>query len=154
MKVLAVDPGVKGIGLSIWIDQTLVCAAYQEVNTLHALSLGLRILGPDLIVCEIPQVYVQRLQRGDPNDLVSLALVAGTVLSCAPEAKAVKPATWKGQVPKDIHNRRTLAALTPDERALVEAVKPAWKRHNAIDAVGLGLWHFGRRGVDLRGQAG
>ena len=50
----------------------------------------------------------------------------------------VKPAEWKGQVPKKIMNERVLSKLSAQERAIVK------DNHNAIDAVGLGLHVLGR----------
>ena len=55
----------------------------------------------------------------------------------------VEPAQWKGQVPKEIHHPRVWAALAPLEQSLVHeacnGVAPS-KRHNVLDAVGLGQW--------------
>ena len=50
----------------------------------------------------------------------------------------VAPGTWKGQVPKAIHNQRVLAKLTPTELRLVSG------DHNEIDAVGLLLYAIAR----------
>jgi hypothetical protein len=74
------------------------------------------------------------------NDLIQTAIRLGVYLeACGTTAvKLVFPGLWKGQVPKDIHNRRVLAKLTPEERSLVP------QDHNAIDSVGLLLWALGR----------
>jgi hypothetical protein len=78
------------------------------------------------------------VQRG--NDLIQTAIRLGIYLeACGTESiRLVYPGQWKGQVPKDIHLKRTLAKLTPAERANVE------NDHNAIDATGLLLWGIGR----------
>ncbi len=70
---------------------------------------------------------------------------AKAVLGVEPEY--VEPGQWKGATPKDISHARIWAALTADERALLakagEGVAPS-KRHNIVDACGLGLWAVGR----------
>jgi hypothetical protein len=74
------------------------------------------------------------------NDLIQTAIRLGVYLEACQtsDATLVYPGQWKGQVPKDIHNRRVLAKLTPAERALVP------NDHNAIDATGLLLWALER----------
>ena len=82
------------------------------------------------------------VQRG--NDLIQTAIRLGIYLEACqgPESPddflLVYPSQWKGQVPKGIHLKRTLAKLTPPERLNVE------NDHNAIDATGLLLWGIGR----------
>lgn len=142
MRLLAIDPGKHAIGLSVWDEKLLSVVAYMEFTTLSVLGRDLRLLYcPDVVVCEVPQVY-PGFREQDPNDLIDVAVVAGVCLSCAPISVAVRPHAWKGGVPKDIHNKRVLAKLTADGLALVAAVKPAAKRHNAIDGVGLGQWYL------------
>lgn len=114
----------------------------------------------DILVIEWPQVYRATRSKGDPNDLLAVAGVAGGVLSQVTALQRTltpKPAEWKGQVPKEIHNARVLARLDDAERALVDGAGPASLLNNAIDAVGLGLWALGRMashvqpGTNLRG---
>lgn len=153
MSLLAIDPGVVGLGWANFCGGVLRSAGLIE----HLLPDGLgqllgrfRLMGVlgMTVVVEIPQVYPQRLQKGDPNDLISVALVAGVAAAvflpyCTP--RFVKPHAWKGTVPKDIHNRRIEAALDENERkVLLASTKLKSKRHNVTDAVGLGLWKLGR----------
>jgi hypothetical protein len=101
---------------------------------------------PDTLVIEWPQIYVRARSKGDPNDLLLVAGVAAGVVASV-RAGCVfmpKPADWKGQVPKEIHNARAMKRLSPAEAALVAPAGPASKLNNAIDAVGLGLWALGR----------
>ena len=104
---------------------------------------------------EIPQVYGGRQGKGDPNDLIAMAYVAGCLTHAGvrtAEKHCVLPREWKGQVPKDIHNKRVMSKLNPDEVAIIEAIKPASKRHNAIDAVGIGKWFFEKNVVPMKGK--
>jgi hypothetical protein len=93
---------------------------------------------PDVLVIEKPQVYPG--SDVDPNTLITLAIKVGRHIErfekLGAKTQIVLPRQWKGQVPKKIHNARVLRALPPDQRALVP------NDHNAIDAVGLGLFYL------------
>lgn len=170
MILLAVDPGIRGCGVALFDEDRLLLtnAAYVE-NTCkagnranecadmaaHVISWGksVRTGFPvdyiNTIVLEWPRVYATRIRMGetkaDPNDLLALAGVDAAIAAHMHlGAISYAPSEWKGQVPKDVMGKRILARLTDEERALVMAVKPASKRHNTIDAVGLGLHHLGR----------
>lgn len=101
----------------------------------------------DVVVVELPQVYLHGRMVGDPDDLIGMAFTAGRIvslISCG-EVVTVKPAEWKGQVPKDIHNARTMAKLNEYEREVLEhSGVPKHLKHNLIDAIGLGLWYLKR----------
>lgn len=149
MRLLACDPGKHAVGLSVWDDGKLLFVEYCEFLTHAELAVDLAEWAPDVVVCEVPQVY-PGFREQDPNDLIEVALVAGVCLASALKAIAVRPHAWKGGVPKNIHNTRVLAKLDDAGRALVAAVKPASKRHNAIDGVGIGQWYLAHNaGVSL-----
>jgi hypothetical protein len=136
-RILAIDPG-KHAGWAYFDDDWSL--KWCGVNDVPSCS-------PTDLVIEIPQVYPHRAQKGDPNDLITVAFGAGLIAGRFPKARLrlVKPHQWKGTVPKEIHNRRVLAALTEGERVVAESAKvQASVRHNMIDAIGLGLWHLGR----------
>ncbi len=101
------------------------------------------------IVVEQPQVYDARFQKGDQADIVSLSIRAGILLQRFRPGRRFAlellptPREWKGQVDKDMHNRRVLAALSVEERALIPKLSKK-KLHNVIDACGLFLWAAGR----------
>jgi len=59
------------------------------------------------------------------------------------EVKLMGVNEWKGSVPKPIMEKRILAALTDAERTLLPKLAKT-RRHNMIDAVGIGL-HCERR---------
>jgi hypothetical protein len=104
-------------------------------------------------VIELPQIYRGALMKGDPNDLVKVAVQVGRFAerleeTCRKDVELVKPATWKGQIPKDVHHRRARARLLAEEVRVLERVLlgvPAAKQHNVLDAVALGLYAVGRR---------
>jgi hypothetical protein len=111
---------------------------------------------PRTLVVEWPQWYAGPKAKGDPNDLAGLAGVAGAaagVLSLACRSRdwalkvvSYKPAEWAGQLPKkktgsawkSVRGLRVLGALSGTE---VDACR---NQHDAVDAVGLGLYHLGR----------
>lgn len=129
---MSVDPGAR-TGVAVFED--------GELRVVFASSKGIfTSTAVDVLVIEIPQIYRASKSRGDPNDLIKVAVLAGKIIGRinAPHTVEVHPATWKGQVPKNVHNARVLARLSPEERAKVPAV------HDAIDAVGLGLWFLKR----------
>jgi hypothetical protein len=109
----------------------------------------IRFLPEFKVVIEKPVIYRPRLMKGDPNDLIVLALLAGRYQERALNDKAtvelVTPHEWKGSVSKEISNRRVLKKLKSEELAVLNAVKCAESaRHNVIDAIGIALWKLGR----------
>ncbi len=89
-------------------------------------------------VCE-RMTWRGRRSKATPQDLMDLNVIAGAM-----GTEWVTPSEWKGHVPKDIHQPRILKALDARERALVLFVNPPSLRHNAIDAIGIGLFALGR----------
>ncbi|NIQ90988.1 MAG: hypothetical protein GWM98_04570 [Nitrospinaceae bacterium] len=157
MTVAAIDPGSSsGVALfdqeGLWDVFLLKGDAPEQSQELH------RYLREELAaggwfscaVVEIPQIYDRRKWKGDPNDLIKVAVtagaLAGTFFRRTGSIEFVKPATWKGSRPKEIDNEFTLSLLTPDELLRFERAKaPKSKRHNLIDAIGIGLWKLKRR---------
>lgn len=101
---------------------------------------------PKLLVVEKPKIYPIEKWKGDPNDLIDVAITAGVVIGVFKDSKIdlVLPHTWKGQRPKDVDNQYTLSLLTKIEQGKIGHY-PKTKMHNVIDAIGLGLWKIGRR---------
>lgn len=138
--LLAIDPGV-----------STGCAVFRDGELADAWNGEPKVAWFDRVVIELPQVYTSRLMKGDPNDLITLAVRVGRYTErLTPHAGAlehVKPATWKGQVPKDIHHNRMIKRLGVAEAYLLASVlepmaeKP---REDVCDAVALGLWALGR----------
>lgn len=139
---LAVDPGLD----TGW-------ALFHSSGELAACGLN----GPPFgcardVVIERPQVYPSH--PVPPNDLITLAVqvgrYAGAAEATGASVRTCVPHEWKGNLPKDICARRIVRALKARELSAVtdmEATVPAAKRHNVIDAIGIGLFAF--RGLKL-----
>lgn len=168
MRLIAVDPGLRACGLAYFADGALCHAAlvhspektarggqcWIAMGWAVAEHLQQRGIVWNCGVVEQPQQYEARFMKGDRADITELTGVASAValiLSVkAPEVQTPLPAAWKGQVKKDVHNRRALSRLLPHELQVIDwpkksggAVNPALA-HNVIDAVALGLWRIGR----------
>ena len=149
--LIAIDPG-KGLGWAVFKGSELADAGLLTGGLGQLSSELMAICGqwkPDGAVIEIPQVYQQRSWKGDPSDLIGVAIAAGIAFAAiAPytEATLVTAHTWKGNRPKRIDNRYTLKLLSVKEQAQLKAagIKPSLL-HNTLDAIGLGLWKLRRR---------
>jgi hypothetical protein len=165
--ILAIDPGIKASGVAVFNHNRLIYAnvirpmavvkmveSIQEIADLTKEAwhkeLGVDTF-PEVLIVERPQVYQQRFQKGDPNDLIPLAIMAG-VLWEKLKPKYVMfplPKEWKGQVPKDVTFERTKIALDKRETEILSNDMqrvPKGLRHNGYDAIGLGLWGLQRLG--------
>lgn len=139
MKLLSIDPGKSYYAWAKWTDD----------NTLQ--SCGRREsegIGTDYFshcVIELPQVYQQRKWRGDPNDLIQVALTVGALkamVNCL-DVTLVKPHEWKGSVPKDVMGNRIVSKLSGKEKKILREGTLGLgdkKKLDVIDAVGIGLW--------------
>lgn len=145
-RFFTVDPGKWGIGYAIWGMGVLEYADFYR-GTRYSMAQLIRTYSPTFGVIEKPMVYPlgTRGAGDDPNDLIEVALTVGAVMSVAESTITAYPRDWKGTVPKEIHNKRVLAALTDKDKALIERV-PSGLRHNVIDAIGLGLWTLSTEG--------
>lgn len=148
--LLAIDPG-QDTGWATFLDGQLSSCGLGPPPVLRATC----------VVIEKPQVYRGRASKGDPNDLISLAILVGQYTeryaSRGVPVDHVIPHTWKGSLPPGVCLSRIVEALTWSERAVLDTVisplarKPLGpdtleegKRHNVIDAVGIGLWSMKR----------
>jgi hypothetical protein len=96
-------------------------------------------------VCEFPFLYPGGRGKGDGNDLLKVARIAGLLTAPFSEdrVRLVYPRTWKGNVPKEVMLDRILEKLSETEKARLPKL-PKGKFHNVIDAIGIGLHHLGR----------
>lgn len=99
----------------------------------------------DLLGVELPMIYAFANQKGDPDDIVKLAFLAGA-LTRVPhkELWLPRPQEWKGSVPKSLMGPRILKRLEPDECTYFDLVKD--RGGAALDAVGMGIVRAGRWG--------
>ncbi len=144
MITLAIDPGVKHLGVAMFEGDRLVCAALVKTEDRPALAEILFTYGyPDLTVIEVPQCYQRSKSKGDPNDLIAVALVVGALQERLQRVELVKPRVWKGAVKKEVMLKRIAGKLTPEEQAILPKL-PKTLAHNVLDAVGIGLFSVGR----------
>ncbi len=168
MRSLYIDPGIQCTGAALFHDGELVSAhmirATDVAEAIRAAYLYRNLFSQfspehsrDATI-EIPQSYGAARQKGDQNDLLSLALVAGAwaglAVSNGVAVRYLRPAEWKGQVPKEKMHARLLGdvktrqpgLLTAPERAVLANMPgPTGLKHNAYDAVCMGLVLQGRR---------
>ncbi len=137
---LAIDPGVK----TGW-------ALVDAAGVLHSCGTNddaVPSLAIRAAMIERPQVYQASKSKGDPNDLITLAIRVGRyqerLIAAGIPCGLVLPVTWKGQVPKDVQHPRVEAKLSQAEREIVYAVakKPLAPGYddNVWDAVALAKW--------------
>lgn len=160
--LISVDPGVKVAGVAAFDDGELAwaclvqgehpfrtaAAAWDAIGARVPRSIGLRL------VVEKMQVY--KGLKVDNNDLIEVALMAGAIgmlaFQVSQHVETVRPAAWKGQVPKTIMVNRIRERLSADETARVELPKARSLHHNVWDAIGLGLFSIDRLKEDARSR--
>lgn len=155
---LYVDPGIRCTGLAVFAGTS---RDLSKARLVHAYGLRAKVLedaishaavsiqGFHRVTIELPQVYSAGKQSGDPNDLISIATVAGAWACAASRAGTpftfIRPAAWKGQLGKAITHDRMIAALTPPELAVYAGVDCIQSLMNNVDdAIGIGLAQQGR----------
>ena len=150
MALLAIDPGTRDLGWArfdkdrhLWSCGLLRANGVEQMIDQTQRTFG-RLLSPEWLIIEVPQAYGVGA-KVDPNKLALLTLLAGVLIGTMPDAKwkTPKPREWKGQVPKEVMNTRTLNALTPAEHTrMIHHLQdvPKSVRHNVWDAIGIGLW--------------
>lgn len=145
--LLAFDPG-ETTGWALFRAGRLIAAGSAKSAD------GLEHYMPDeaektrWVLIELPQER-HHGRKTNVRSIITLAVRVGELKreweARGAEVELVWPTTWKGSVPKSIHNRRVLAALSEEERALLPKRPRAKKHdHNMLDAVGEGLWKLGR----------
>lgn len=152
---VAVDPGVRGCGVSVFgTGHRLAWAGYvknpapsgmgisEAIHMAHAVRSAVLEVGiPSALMIEVPRIYTAGRQKGDQNDVLA---VAGFAYAIAMRFEAVPvfqvyPREWKGTGDADVLIARIPGMLDEGERY---AVKLPGKTlaHNVWDAVGLGLY--------------
>lgn len=160
--LVSIDPGKNACGCAMFVGGKLVTAGYvildgscralaQAVSTWVDVGdslYGRKDTSDRELVIEKPQTYGGRAAKGDTNDLIDVAMVAGGIAALAISGTKVTflyPSQWKGQIPKPktgetyIIEARVLAALSAEERGQVGIPRAKSKAHNVYDAIGIGL---------------
>lgn len=142
--LLAIDPGADS-GWAIFFGGMLVsCGLGQEPNPAPK-------TGFPLVVIEHPVIYPGGKTR-NPNDVLKCAVSAGEWAGRyrrdGGEIRYVLPRDWKGTIDGDTCNRRAIEKLEDHERQVFEDAlrtqRFGKKKHNVLDAIGLGLFAIGR----------
>ena len=152
MKLLAIDPGVTA-GWAYFTESGVLlrCGAASSPRQVTELAnLAIYPVQPSEVLIEHPQIYPGGRTK-NPNDIVKLAVNAGVWaghLSARARIEFVYPRSWKGTLNSDVCCARILERLGSGEHDDVyeESTKniPPSKRHNVIDAIGIGLFRLGR----------
>ncbi len=146
---IGIDPGVRECGVAIEWGSTLRRAYLVRGSSAEMLRNILQPLATTaaVSVCvEGQQFYGTERSKGDPQDLIRLAQVAGYMLGgivgahCVLSDSMPLPRQWKGSVPKDVHHVR-LARDFPQWVQPVAEFTPKSLQHHVWDAVGLLEWH-------------
>lgn len=147
---LTIDPGVYAIAWAIGYNGFLHdCGYYYTSKNLAESAKKAKHFIKDLLSnytnCEkklyIEKPTIQRSRNINQQDVINLLFIAN---ACAvlPNTIMVKPATWKGTVPKEIHQPRITGLLTHEETMIYTHCRTGDKEldHNIVDAIGIFLW--------------
>lgn len=141
MNLISIDPGANECYVCVWRGDRCI-SAFTQREPLQPVN--------DLVVCEIMQVYPGGRYAAD---LLQVQGRASRVTALYAELAVhwVPPSTWKGQVPKKIHQAtRIMPHISEVELALFRCVEPS-DRHNFVDAFGIGMWFLRKHGLWTRG---
>jgi hypothetical protein len=145
--LVAIDPGVRRCGISLWEEGKLRNAWLTKERDTWSEVAGDVGAWTGKAVIEFPQFYSRRaLGKGDPNDLLNLAAVVGAITTHYLYPVIVRPREWKGQAPKDVTEARVRKELSKVEMARVDLPAKSL-RHNVFDAIGIGLWFLKKKGM-------
>lgn len=118
VKLLAVDPSIRSVGLAVWDDTRLVWSSRVTLAKTEQ-CMGercLRMAGtclkavlaaghePDELAFEWPKIFTIGKSKGDPNDLIPMAGVgmalAGLLAQRLTAIFTPWPSDWIGNIPK------------------------------------------------------
>lgn len=161
--LLSVDPSLTNSGWAVFRDGTLAKVGHVPTEPRDPLANRVIALANQVtwdryqvsrLVVEFPRIYPGPQQKGDQNDLLPLAAIAGAMALVikqvqgwgSPPAEFFHPRQWKGQVPKKVMFARIKKHMTPAELALLDGIADRYVG-DVLDAIGLGLWYLGRLGT-------
>lgn len=168
--LLCIDPGLRDVGLAVFSPlgrllraglarssckaptrgpvawQAAAMAAKAWYYKKDALGERGAFGDPFALIVEGQMINFERTK--DPNDVLQCNGAAGAMTMIFPDVPVIgveRPENWKGSIPKADMTARIQSRLSesPEELARVEPCA-ASLQHNILDAVGIGLWYFGR----------
>lgn len=162
--VIGIDCGIKYIGLSLFVNNVLNNCAYIESSekgdqngAVNLVSLVenvretgfIKNISQDFhVIIEYPEQYAY--SPAPRSSVQGLAYTAGALTymfsqSFGASVQLVLPKEWKGQVPKEIFLKRIEKRLDEQEKSVLDSKSlPLSKKHNVIDAIGIGLYYLKR----------
>jgi len=157
VTLVAIDPGVRAYGWALFGDNDRLercgLARADATTDLYAARLiEAQIPRAHLQVIELPRIYEQRKSKGNPEDVLRVAVMAGHT-SARGTSWLVRPHDWKGDIPKRDRSGRAIRIESyivhrRNVKAIGEYMPqdvPASLAHNVADAVGIGLWWLRRK---------
>lgn len=138
--LLSIDPG-GATGVALFFIGPDCAPALVSADVVAPDDVKWSRFMPDIVVIECPErVY----GKARAKDIISLALIVGRYVERfkGTRLRLVTPHAWKGSIDGDIMVRRIEAAFTPAEQKVAVTLPTTSKRHNAIDAIGMGKWAF------------
>jgi len=154
IRMMSVDPGLGGTGISVWSGKrlesaTVITAPRGEEWDVRAIWYAQAVYDKAVnevvsdVVIEMPQ-YMQSAGgqlTARANSLVKLTTLVGCMLFALSDEERrvhlITPTKWKGQLPKPAMVKRIQARI-PKACARIMPMTHAW------DAIGLGLYFQGR----------
>lgn len=133
--LLAIDPGTD-TGWAVFSGKVLADCGLGTPPAEYA--------RPDRVLIEVPKF---RPSDPNPQSLIVLAVKAGEHGGRYAKPEYLIPNDWKGSTPKPISHARIWGVLDPAEQGIVDRKLrgvAAGKRHNVLDAIGIGLHGVGR----------
>ena len=175
-ELITVDPSLNAPGVAVFRNRTLMASAVLPQKHPTTMDIGQRcaavaasilvylddkVSKPRTLAIEWPQIYTAVKSKGDPNDLLGVAGVGIAIASMLSQAcyqdgrgwcleiRSISPGTWSGQLPKFTEARRVLES--PRTHRILSRLSEAEKqvaalKHDALDAIGLGLFVLDRFG--------
>ena len=149
--LMAIDPGVI-TGVALFEGTELSAVDLLNTKKIDYLScLDSFMQKTDALVIEKPQIYDRKHWKGDPNNLIVLAMLVGEYTCLAKRLHIPVyrffPRQWKGQRSKTADHIHTKRMLTDKELIIINSAKSRTQKsyfHNIMDAVGIGLYSLGR----------
>ncbi len=135
---LSIDPGIS-TGYAWWNSKTRQlekCGAAPDYKATQQV---------DSLIIEVPKIYTARMMKGDPNNIVTLALQVGRYIERfgTNGLHTVYPNEWKGTQTKGAHHPKIFMALSDKEKEIVRCAGSGLHEKalgDMFDALGLGLY--------------